>query len=812
MLQIVNIFPQPKGCVHPHGHPVGLQAGSIEALFANLPAVLEMLGAQNFENAFYTLGHHTPLGQKKPTRLTSSFDYQTVFPFDIDYADRARWYDYAVAVAKVLRISGPESLVVVWTGNGLHVLAHLKHPIRSAKQMREFKPAYNEICRKLLAEMAALGLPGKPDPVVWEAARVFRLPGTINSKPSKENTAIFEKKACELLQNAATVQYHDLDIHALAGLDKLAKENVSAEEIRRTYPLPDFSEMVKECRFIIECMEHPEKLHEPNLHDLFSLLAVQAPGKKITFREKEYNSRELAEYVWNHASSSKSAAAQSFDRKWEEATRYGARKCSTINQNYIGVCQTCPHNSRIPTPLALKSREHISSQEVGFWVHGKNGQHLHPYYSDLAKIYGAENPFITTPTERIFVFDSKAYRKLAPLMVKAWLERKMVPSDPLVMNHRNEFLQKILVTGAVSEETEKHLFTETIRGKLNCANGVVDIVTGQLHPHSHTYGFQYCLPYEYHEGESSEFFLDWLANVMMDRTELMDSVLDIMAYCLWPSYDNHLFTYFTGEGANGKGTLLAIIQALVGKENTSSVSLSQLATNRFAPSQLEGKLVNLVGESSGNKLSYEEMNVIKDLSGGGTIYTEKKGKDGFELENKTKLIFAANKTPIFADQGHAIKRRLLAIPFDQTFKIEDPRIQQRLIAEVPAICSMLVKRIQENVKLNGRFVVSRGGEAAAENQERILLAGNSVVEWARESLESSVDLGEESIVSAQEAFTKYSQWCVENNFKPMNKTQYGHFITKAFLTPAAGKSALKKIGGKVTRVYPYTKWKEEVIQ
>lgn len=797
---------------HPEGFPAGLVVPNIDQLFSNLGTLLDRMRAkdpENLKNVYYTVAHHTGLGGAHPERTKLSFEYQTVLPFDIDYVDQNRAWDYLNVVAKILGVS-QQSLIFVSTGNGLHIIAHLKTPIRSSKYLEETKPNYNELIYRINCELKELGLPGQADPVVWEAARVLRLPNSINEKQDKKTGELLVKEA-KILQYPGLLPL-ELDIVKISGLDKLAQDNISPQLLKKNYPKPDFQEVMKECEFLKWMSSNADEVHEPQFMAAVGLFGAMSPGDKAEFQGREVTSKEAAQGIFDAACNSKSLQRGDFERKWEHGIRYGAPKCSTISGNWVGGCEKCPHHHKINTPLALKSVDHISSSVNGYWVMGQKGP-LHPHYSDVSKIYRREHAYVTCEPDRIFTFDQTHYKPAGQLTVKAWLEKKVGFEEHLREAHCVEFVKKVLRSNTLTEFQEKELFERSTRGKLNCRNGVVDILKGELQPHSSAFGFKYVLPYDYEADGVSEYFIDWLAEMMMNRTELMDSVLDMMAYCLWPDYDDHVFCYFIGEGANGKGTLIHILQELLGRENYSAISMTQLASNRFAPANLEGKLANVSEESSGTEMSFEEMNLIKDLSAGGEIQVERKGHHPFNLRNRAKLIFSANKTPRFKEQGVAIKRRLLVIPFDYQITKADKRVEDKLLAEVPKICGMLVRRIQENLKSNdGRFIVSRGGVAAQQAQERVLYAGNSAVEWGKESIDSRVELPEERYISCTEAYQRYSSWCLENNYKPMNSTQFGYTMSHAILSPAVKGSKTIKVSGKTVRVYPRTQWKEEVLQ
>lgn len=796
---------------HPFGFPTGYSVSTVDSLFKNLGGILDQLRAKNPDNlvnVYYTVGVHSGVGGSEPVRDKDSYAYQTIMAFDIDYIDTARELEYLPVVAGVLGVD-PQSLGFVSTGNGLHLIANLKTPIRSNKYLEETKPHYSEVVYKINTALKAKNLPGQGDPSIWDAPRILRLPESINEKMGVQ-------KPCKLIYWPHPSVQLDLDIQKLSGLDALALANITPDQLKKNYPRPDFPHVVSNCEFMKWVKENPGQVHEPQFMRLLGLLAAMNPGDKCEYRGKELTPKEFAEAIHTAASADGSASqslqSTDFETKWEHGSRYGAPKCKTVGQEWIGGCERCPHFGKINTPLALKSQEHISSEENGYWEMGKNGP-VDLHYSDLTRVYRNKFSYVSCEPDRIFTFEQTHYKPTGKLTVKNWVDSTVGYEEKLRDRHCEEFVKKILRSGAIPVVQEQELFEKTIRGKLNCRNGVVNIITGELLGHAPALGFRYVLPYDFLRGEVSEMFLDWLAEVMENRTELMDAMLDLMAYCLWPAYDDHVFGYLIGEGSNGKSTILRIMQELLGKDNYSVISLAQLGGNRFAPANLEGKLANISEESSGSDLSFEELNVIKDLSAGGEIQVEHKGQRAFMLKNQAKLIFSANKPPKFHESGKAIRRRLLVIPFDHQITNPDENVAKALIAEVPKICSMLITRIQQNIRVNnGKFLVSRGGVTAAEAQDRILLAGNSVIEWGKVSLESSAHLPEEKYVACQEAYSRYSQWCQENNFKPVNSITFGHTMGHGVLTGAVTGSIVKKISGKPVRVYPRTQWKEEVIQ
>ena len=783
-------------------------------LMKTLPEIIAKLGPNQLENIFITVGHHSGVDAAvSPQRKHSTFEWQEVIPFDIDKCDKHRAFEYIKILADLLQIN-PTDMTAVWSGNGIQCYVLLKNFIRGIKYFKDNQAAYNEICRLFNDKCSEKGLPlDKMDPVVFEGARIMRMPCTINVKPDKEKQPDadgnypMKRRETEVLQVSFTRL--DLDLYRVSGLEQAERDNISPQQVRRAYPRPDFQEMTEQCEFIKWTLTAPEEVHEPQAFNLMSLMKAVNPSDAAIVDGKQLTALELSRHVFDSATSSASLAVTTFEKKWDGADRHGVRKCSTIGAAWDG-CHKCPHFQKIPTPLALKSKQHISSEANGFWVINDKGHRVKPHYPDLVRRYTDSTSVVTITGERILGFDGKKYDEIKPYQLKAWPESVLVPSDDYTDSHAQEFVAKTKRMSTLQPLELSHFVGMSTEGKLNLKNGVLDLVTGELLPHSPRYNFMYVLPHEYHPDGVSELFMDWLADITIHRVDLMEALLDIMAYALWPKYDDHLFVFLAGEGSNGKSTYINILRHMIGAENTASISFQQLTKNRFSAANLEGKLVNLSGESSGYEIDIEETNRIKELSDGSTIEVERKGEQGFMMQNRAKLIFSVNTPPHFKDKSHSLARRLLVIPFDKRITDIDPTMQDRLNAEVSGILPMLVRRIQENIKRNkGSFKVHRGGVDAAAAHRIVLLKGDTVMEWAKDHIDHGGEIPMDSYVRVTECFNHYKEWCEKNGFKnSKNQIQFAKTMVQHYLTNLTEPVKVTKIGGESTRIYRQCRWKE----
>lgn len=114
----------------------------------------------------------------------------------------------------------------------------------------------------------------------------------------------------------------------------------------------------------------------------------------------------------------------------------------------------------------------------------------------------------------------------------------------------------------------------------------------------------------------------------------------------------------------------------MGKEMVSGLSLKQI-TQRFMPAMLEGKRLNISGETGEGRAKYDQVDgeLMKQLSDGDDILVERKGGHPYYIHNTAKLLFLTNTLPDFGDNSSGLYRRLYTIPCrvqqDPTAKIYD---------------------------------------------------------------------------------------------------------------------------------------------
>jgi P4 family phage/plasmid primase-like protien len=199
---------------------------------------------------------------------------------------------------------------------------------------------------------------------------------------------------------------------------------------------------------------------------------------------------------------------------------------------------------------------------------------------------------------------------------------------------------------------------------LAVANGLLDLNSRELRDHSPDFWNLSALPYPFEAGAKCPMFLDSLAYIFTDDAAKADLLQETAGYLLCDDNALQRFFIFTGSGANGKSSIAAALEALIGSENVSHLGFSDLA-QRFALNGLIGKRLNVGSEwAEGNRLAED---VLKRIASGDGCFLDRKNAELLvNVRLPVKLLFLCNELPRFTDKSDGLWRRLVILPFSVT--------------------------------------------------------------------------------------------------------------------------------------------------
>lgn len=236
--------------------------------------------------------------------------------------------------------------------------------------------------------------------------------------------------------------------------------------------------------------------------------------------------------------------------------------------------------------------------------------------------------------------------------------------------------------------------------KLNCANGVIDLKTGQLSPHSRDDMMTHLIATKYDPAAECPTWLNFVNRIMQDeqgqvRTELVDFLHKAVGYSLTGDTSEQVMFVLHGTGKNGKSTFINTITEMLGEysrqANTETFVMKKQAGINSDIARLKGsRLVSAVESEQGKRLAES---LVKQLTGGERITARFLYGDDFEFKPSFKIFFTTNHKPEIRGTDKGIWRRIRLIPFTVFIPPEerDLKMDEKLLTELPGILRWAVE-------------------------------------------------------------------------------------------------------------------------
>jgi len=289
------------------------------------------------------------------------------------------------------------------------------------------------------------------------------------------------------------------------------------------------------------------------------------------------------------------------------------------------------------------------------------------------------NKFVTLRnTEEILLYNGKIYDNLqAETIIKEETE-KLIPN--CTKHHRSEVISKIKAqtyTDIEKFDTDPNLIT--------LENGILNLETLELLPHTPEHLSRVLLPVEYHkpkheyieENLKETLFWKFLKNSFTVDEKFrkcdFETVLEIIASPIVKRHVDEKAFMFLGGGENGKSVCLSYIESLIGKNNVSSITLQDISDDKFMRANLAGKSANIFSDLEQNELRHTGK--IKAITSNEGIEVQKKHQQGFTLYPFCKLLFSCNRFPKVFDQTQGFFRRWVIVKWERDFENDPERIE-----------------------------------------------------------------------------------------------------------------------------------------
>lgn len=253
--------------------------------------------------------------------------------------------------------------------------------------------------------------------------------------------------------------------------------------------------------------------------------------------------------------------------------------------------------------------------------------------------------------------------------------------------------------------------------------------------------------------------LDWLNTIL--------SPADVAMFRQWLGYlvsgriDLQKMLLMLGPTRSGKGTLIWLMENLLGPGSTASVATFGELTKTFGLQPLIGKRLCVMPDVRwATKDAADAVPELLSIVGADPRDVARKNLTSWHGRLSARIVIGSNDAPSLPDASGALAARMLTITMSKSYLgREDPHLKDKLRPELPGLLRWALGGLEE-INKEGRF---RESVTSEEAREVTRLAGNPTYVF----VEDACTLGPHAAVQLEQLYEVYVWWCKRNGYSPL---------------------------------------------
>ncbi len=304
-----------------------------------------------------------------------------------------------------------------------------------------------------------------------------------------------------------------------------------------------------------------------------------------------------------------------------------------------------------------------------------------------------------------------------------------------------------------------------------CANGVIDLESGEFRDGRREDMLTLASAVHWNPSATCDEWIAFLNGLFPRNPEMVAFLQVAIGYSLTGLTREEIFFILHGIGRNGKGTLLRVLTAILGRyaATTEFSTLVQGKDDSKSPrndiAAIAGKrLVSAQESKQGARL---DESLIKSLTGGDLITARFLHKEFFTFRPTWKIWLATNHRPEIKGSDTGIWSRPRLIPFNESFEgREDKGLKERLMA--PDQMSGILKWMVDGcaIYLREGLKIPDTVTAATRNYKQ---ENDSIGRFLEECCRKVDGLS----VGSRDVYAAFSSWAKQNELEIVTETSFG---------------------------------------
>ena len=393
---------------------------------------------------------------------------------------------------------------------------------------------------------------------------------------------------------------------------------------------------------------------------------------------------------------------------------------------------------------------------------------------------------------QFYLWETPVYRVLTVPELRsrlgAFLDRtvkQIGPNNPSLMPFQPTRDDISLIVDALQQLTYRQAISPSWlddtkldpRDYVLCANGILHIPTGALSAPTPAFFSVNALDFAYDpQAPAPEQWLRFFDTLWPDEPEPIAILQEWFGYLLTPDTRYQKMLVIVGPPRSGKGTIVRILQRLLGAPNICSPTLTALAT-QFGRQVFIGKTAAIFPDAkiSGRMDTAAIVESLLSISGEDQQTIPRKNIGDWTGSLTVRFTILTNEPPRMDDASGALVSRMLLLPLIETFLgREDLTLTDRLIAELPGILNW-ARDGWLRLRARGRFLdLPLSDDMRDDIRELNSPIHAFISEWCDRS-------DPEARIIRKELFAGYQRWCKEQGRDhPGSEQQFGQRLSAAY--------------------------------
>ena len=309
--------------------------------------------------------------------------------------------------------------------------------------------------------------------------------------------------------------------------------------------------------------------------------------------------------------------------------------------------------------------------------------------------------------------------------------------------------------------------------------------------------FRYVLNIKFPRKKSTGIFDNFINEALENNQDMIREFSKFVGIALSDIRDLKYVFFLFGPSNSGKSTILNAIKYVVGSDQCSALSFSQLS-NEFYLSSLYGRRLNISGEISG--VSTTKLDILKSLSGNDSVLGSYKFKDAFQFDNRCLLVFACNCFPKITDymEFQSFASRMVVFPFRNIVERENwnTHLLDDLQSDARGIVDFAIRGLRrlekDSQKIFETTEMSRCKNDYAGLYDSFSLFADDYIKIERNHTEASAEIKK-----------VYHKFCLINQYETLHDNQWAQLLKRKFGCMPCTTTIISDIDGSEKRVRAY---------